>query len=259
MTTLPRRARRASGLVAIGTVIALLLTSCQTDPWKTYRGVHATRTGPAVPGVIVVGDSLIVDQYATPAANVNPIADDVRDITGKPLFVSGVAGSQWITWSWPGQQNDNALVHDLAAMLKPRLTVIAVGINDAGIISRERGKPQPAYTVAAQKTVMTNAVTETLKNSTCVLLINARAQDAPFYGIDAAVVSQVNANMDALDATSPRIVVADWDDVSASHPEYWATWGDHTHDGVHMNAVGRSAYRSFIGAAAVFTMANGYC
>jgi hypothetical protein len=240
--------RRTVPIVVVLAVAGLVLASpagaAQTDPWKTFPGTGANAPGPN-PYVVMVGDSLTVDaNYSVQGA-----ANYFRAETGRASYVSGTPGASWVTYGWPGQQNNNPLVYDLADFLNARITIGALATNDARLMTQHPG----SYSQQQQYNMMQSAVAKTRLHSSCVMLVNVRARSVS--GMSAANASKVNDNMAWLAATHPggRVFVADWNAYSSSQPGWFKT------NDVHLTATGTLKYFEFISNQAEALIAQRGC
>ncbi|HEU5150688.1 MAG TPA: GDSL-type esterase/lipase family protein [Iamia sp.] len=231
----PRAVARIAALLlaaVASTTLAGPAGAAQTAPWGTAPAGSGFANGPA-PGVVVVGDSLVTGAFGIGIGE-QPLADHLRTVTGRQAYVSAASGASWVTYGWPGQQNGNSVVWDLAAWFQPSVVVGALGHNDARIMASNPG----SYSSAQQLAIMQNAVTASLAHAGCVLLVNTRtASGNPTF--PTSTTTAVNANMATLDSTIPGVYVADWNAHSAGQAS-WFT------DGVHMTAAGKLHYAAFI-------------
>jgi len=228
----------ALGLAAVLVALAATPAGAQTAPWGTGGAEVGSNSGPA-PAVVLVGDSLIAHDLGIGSQNES---NALRWWLGRGTYVSANNGASWVTYGWPGQQNGNSLVWDLAHFFGARLTIGALATNDARIMTSD-----PAtYTQQAQYNIMANAVGQTRQYSACVMLVNVARRNG-IWGVSYASAQTVDNNMVWLAAVQSGggVYVADWDAYSAPHQAAWFLPGD-----VHMTAAGIAAYRDFITAQA---------
>lgn len=232
-------------LAVAGLVLATPAGAAQTDPWKTFPATTANAPG-ANPYLMMVGDSLTIDgSYSVQAP-----ANYFRGETGRSSFVSSAAGASWVTYGWPGQQaQGGSLIWDYAALLKPRITIGALATNDARIMTQHPTK----YSQQQQYDTMANAVAQTRKHSSCVMLVNVRARSVT--GMSAANATKVNNNMAWLAATyaGGRVFVADWNAYSSSQPSWFKA------NDVHLTLAGTLKYYEFISDQAEALIAQRGC
>lgn len=227
-------------LAAILATLAAAPAGAQTHPFISYPAAQAVANGSA-PAMVLVGDSNIVIQ------NVADVAGFVKAVSGgRTSVVNAAVGASWVTYTWPGQQNNNPYVWHLSAYTSARMTIGALGTNDAIIMTNH-----PSYTAQTQYTIMDLAVTETRKYSRCVLLVNVKARNVT--AMTAAAAQAVNTNMANLAANFPggRVFVADWNAVAQNS---WFINND-----VHMTAAGYLHYSAFIGSRIQHHIANHGC
>src|SRR5262245_56558559 len=127
-----RVSRMLAGSIALLVVLACsasITRAAQTDPWKTFPSEDHWVPG-AAPPILLIGDSLIFG-IGTPGHSGEPLAQHLKNVTGRGTYVSSAGGASWVTYVWPGQQASNALIGDYARFLGARLTVVALGSNDA--------------------------------------------------------------------------------------------------------------------------------
>lgn len=142
-----------------------------------------------------------------------------------------------------------ATVQSYTAFFQPlRITVLALGSNDARLITGEQTDPY-GYRLSEWRDQAFIAAGSALSHSSCVVLINV----ANHWSLAAPwIVDEINAGLAALDAASSRIHTADWNAFSAGHPEWFENAGD-----IHHTPAGMTAYRDFVNDAIAGAMAAG--
>lgn len=275
--------RNVRGLVALsGVAFALMLGGCvppgelsyptgsidQFRPWQIpYNGSVSSNTAGSGGLVLVAGDSLIHWGGVAGDARTGTklVADTVTWVTGHPTAVAAVAGSSYSHWVRDylikGPLNTGAggadryrtgvaTIKQYEDFFKPRLTVIALGINDARIATETRdnapvtadGKTYDTkYRIDSDfKDSLATAVSDALSRSKCVLLVTPSVRnDAKFLGN----VAKVNTRLRAASAGNPaRVRIADWasKDARASNAAWYVS------DNVHHTDAGKKVYREFI-------------
>lgn len=246
--TSSRRSSRALGRLLTLSVAVVLVSlaaapaGAQSPPWATYPAGQATASGSATQ-MVLVGDSNIVIQ------GISDVAGFVKAVSGgRTSTVNAAVGASWVTYAWPGEQNNNPYLWHLSAYTGARMTIAALGTNDARVLTQY---PSSVYNAGAQYTIMNMAVTETRKYSRCVLLVNVKARNVT--AMTAASAQVVNTNMANLAASFPggRVFVADW---NAHAQNSWFIPND-----VHMTAAGYLHYSAFIGSRIQHHIANNGC
>lgn len=249
-----RRVAAVLVLTAVGVALLVVVsppTGAQTRPWTTYPATAGEAQG-SDPHLLVVGDSLTVAELYS----VQGLAEYLTDETGRSTYVTATPGGQWVTYGFRGEQNGAGLVWEHAALLQPRLVVIALGTNDARIMtaSPELYQPWQHYELVR------HTVEQTLLHTRCVLLVNVREREVPGPGgmalADAAAVND-NLGWYAAASAAPgedrRVFVADWN----SHALLQRSWfepGD-----VHLTWAGQVSYASFIADQAEIMIRHRSC
>lgn len=213
----------------------------QEPPWSAGPPSGATVEGDDPADVLVVGDSLVL------YSEVDRMAEVVSGITDHDATAVGVAGATWVTYGRPGFQTGNRLAWEYAEEQEAVLTVVALGTNDARLLTQFADQ----YSAEDQALAMAETVDRVLEVSECVVLVTVAGRD-DIEGMPREATDAVNANVAAeADASGGSVRVADWATASADHPE-WFTPGD-----VHFEAAGYEAYRAFIGRAAADALEDG--
>jgi hypothetical protein len=212
--------------------------------WEISPGAAGSNNTGTAPGVFVVGDSLVFD------LDVATMANEIRLFQGTSAVTVAASGASTAHFNKAGliKPANLSTIKDYEALFGTvRITVLALGSNDARIITRERG--QAGYTVDELAHQTDIAVTDALASSQCVLLINvANHWDAAAPDI----VDQVNGVLRCAGTGNSRVRTFDWNSFSASHPEWFASPTD-----VHLSDAGQAAYRDFITNAVGAAIATG--
>lgn len=234
--------RKAAARAAGATAVALLVTatppatasvpSSPTGAWTLpFGGAFASNSTGATPGMLVVGDSLV--QFGGAQAH----ADTMRWITGKSTVAAAAGGASYSHWIRDNLMQGTGLstLQGYVNFFKPRMTVIALGTNDARILNED-----PNYTATDVENSIVMAVAAARTQSKCVMLINVHTQ-ANFAG----KVPTVNAKLSQVAAryTDNSVRVANWNGTINGQ-----AWYDN--DNVHHNTTGQEQYRSFIANSA---------
>jgi hypothetical protein len=213
--------------------------------WGVSPGTSGSNDSGSQPGSFVVGDSLVVNLGA------QSVADSIRFFQQTDAVAVAAGGASLAHF------NKESLIK--SAMLSTiqqyetffgtiRITVVALGSNDARIITSERGQTG-GYTVAEYAHQVDVAVKAALANSRCVVLVNV----ANHWDVAARdIVDQVNFVLGCAATGNPKVRVVDWNSFSAPHPEWFASPTD-----IHHSDAGKNAYRDFITSAVGAAMAAG--
>ena len=221
----------------------LALLSCIPDDtskagWGLFPGAVGSNDTGSSPGVLVVGDSLVF------GVGVQTVANTLRFFGGTDAVVAAAGGASMAHFNKESlisaaglstiQQYENFL-GDI------RVTVVALGSNDARIITGERGQ-MDGYTLEEFRGQAELAVSSGLSHSRCVVLVNVAN-----HWLDAAapdVIDAINAVLGELGAGGPQVRTVDWNAFSAPHPEWFASPTD-----IHHTDAGKQAYNGFINDA----------
>ncbi len=251
------RAGAALLVASLALVVSACIPSTPTGNWALMGpGVVKSNTTGATPGVLLVGDSLI--HWSDPQAHANAL----RFFTGRSATVAAVAGSSYSHWMNESLIKGAGLttIPNYVNFLKPRITVFALGTNDARIMAKEQ--PQPladsntnGYGFSDFVSSVSGAVDSALKTSKCVILINTQLG----FGADtltpmiSARGGLVNAWLSqyASNRADRRVRVGDWNWFSRQHRDWFIA------DGVHHTATGQDQYRSFIVTKVSEALKNG--
>jgi hypothetical protein len=209
-------------------------SAAQSGPWVTYPATSAQAQG-ADPYLLFVGDSLTVgDLYS-----VQGLAEYLTAETQRSTYVTATPGGQWITYGYRGQQNGSGLLWEYTDFLDPRLTVVALGTNDARIMTAVPER----YAQHQHYEVMRNALRRAREHTRCVLLVNVREREVTGPGgMALADAVAVNDNIAWFAATDEerRTFVADWDSHAALQTDWFQP------NDVHLTWAGQVSYASFI-------------
>jgi hypothetical protein len=219
---------------------ALALLSCIPDDtskpgWGLFPGAVGTNDTGSSPGVLVVGDSLVF------GVGVQTVANTIRFFGGTDAAVAAAGGASMAHFNKASLISAAGLstiqqYEDLFGDI--RVTVVALGSNDARIITGERGQ-MGGYTLDEFRGQAELAVSSGLSHSRCVVLVNVAN-----HWLDAAapdVIDEINAALDEVGAANPQVRTADWNSFSAPHPEWFASPTD-----IHHTDAGKQAYNAFL-------------
>jgi hypothetical protein len=227
-------------------VIAACIPDDTSKPgWGLFPGSVGSNDTGSSPGVLVVGDSLTFN------LDVQQLANAIRFFRGTDVVVAAAGGASMAHFNKASLIGDAGLstiqqYEDFFGSV--RITVIALGSNDARIITGERGQ-DGAYTLDELAGQAQIAVSAALSHSQCAILVNV----ANHWSIAAPdVVDQINATITEVASGDPRIRTSDWNAFSAPHPEWFASPTD-----IHHSDAGKIAYRDFINNAIAAAMATG--
>lgn len=214
-----RRARRARrGLTAL--LVALVVTAtgaapagAQTAPFNTDVAQNAYNTAGLANGVVIVGDDALVDQGVATVAGVTVFG------TGYDTAVSAARYASWVNYTDASQGNGNSRVFDYANLFSARLSVGALAMNDARLITTH----PTAYPSGHQRNVMRLAVAFTLQHSLCLMLVNMQVRSG-VPNVSVAAANAVNTSMNVVASENPgRVFVADWKTHSAGQTAWFQT------------------------------------
>lgn len=251
------RAGAALLVASLALVVSACIPSTPTGNWALMGpGVVKSNATGATPGVLLVGDSLI--HWSDPQVHANAL----RLFTGRSATVAAVGGSSYSHWMNESLIKGVGLttIPNYVNFLKPRITVFALGTNDARIMSQEQ--PQPlaetndnGYRLADFASSVNSAISSALTKSKCVILVNVQTDlgaEASFPriasrgGVVNGYLSQVAAGR-----SDRRVRLANWSAFSAGHRDWFVA------DGVHHTATGQAQYRSFIVTKVSEALKNG--
>lgn len=197
---------------------------------------------------LMIGDSL-VNGVGAPA-----FAGHLRTVTGRSTYVAASSGSSlpnWIGAGWldnPVWGGPNlASLSNYVTVIQPRITVVALGSNDARIMTQSPG----SYTSGDHFWKVLDIVNRAKASSRCVLLTTVANH---WSAASTASVNAVNANIAWADANMPGVYVADWHSYSAGHSDWFAAPGD-----IHHSNIGKLKYAEYIGNVTKLLAASGQC
>lgn len=244
------RVRWATAVViAVASAIALsgcIPTSRSTDGWG-FIGIEFQR-GDANTQTLIAGDSLTVNTFRLDDAWFRlHVRNNTEWPAGvqHPVTVSGVGGISWAHYATESLLSGTAIspLPSLAAFLRPRVALVALGTNDARLIANGSG----GYTQQDFQGAAAKSIDALLNVKSCVVLVNTTTHfyppSVPGYPAQAA---GVNAYLkQRVDTGGGRVRMAtrdgqDWDTLSAGHPE-WFLPNDYHHSDSGINE-----YRSFL-------------
>ncbi len=245
------RAIRCLVVVVVATVVATLAPSssgAQTFPWGTYGPPADGVANGANPPIVLVGDSLIHN------IGVSGLASHIKTVTGRTTVVNALGGASWVNYGVPAQSAGNAMLWDYAAFVSSRLSIAALGTNDAKLMTEH----PTLYTQGNQYDTLSWTVNNTLAHSRCVMLVNIRPRTTllPYLSYDNMV--RLNNNLTWKAATSPsgRVFVADW---NAHVTSLGGPAGIYIPNDTHMTPEGRLIYAAFISSRAQNLINNHNC
>jgi hypothetical protein len=217
------------------------------------------------PGVLIVGDGLV--SGIAQAANGNgpqELANAVRFWSGRDTFVGArkdASLSHYMSetlWNAPPEE-----IPDPAPPLKPSifevgvvgfkrdLTVIALGSDDARILTTDGDRGDARYTSTDYRGQLDKAVTIALDNCKCVVLVNvADHWSNVASSLDIAAINKEIA--EAVAAEPAKVRLADWKTHSAGKESWFNSPGD-----IYHTPAGRSAYQGFLVSAINLALNNG--
>lgn len=197
---------------------------------------------------LMIGDSLTYN------VGNQPFADYLKGSNGRSTFVASSAGSSFPNWVTPGWLDNPAYpspnlasLQDYQNLLHPRITIIALGSNDARIMT---GSPSQ-YSSTDQFWKVLDAVNKAKVYSKCVLLTTVANH---WSAASTANVNAVNNNIAWADNNVAGVYVADWHGYSAGHSDWFASPTD-----IHHSAAGKLKYAEYIGNVTKLLIASGQC
>lgn len=217
------------------------------------------------PGVLVVGDGL-VSGIAKAANGDGPkeLADAIRFWSGRNTLVGAREDASLSHFMSATLFNDKpdpvpeppppptpGLLEVGVAGFKPDLTVLALGSDDARILTTDVARGCSRYTIGDYRGQLDKAVEVSLASSTCVVLVNV----ADHWDDVAAAsdIAAVNTEIAEVVAAEPaRVRLADWKTHSAGKEAWFKSPGD-----IYHTSAGRSAYQSFLVSAINLALNNG--
>lgn len=241
-TSTRKRSITAAALI----VLAACIPDDTSKPgWGLFPGQTGSNDTGSSPGVLVFGDSLVF------GVDVQTMANAIRFFRGTDAFVAAAGGASMAHFNKPSliQASGLSTIQQYEEFFgSARVTVIALGSNDARIITGELDEAT-GYTLDEFAQQAQIAVTSGLAHSQCVVLVNV----ANHWSLAAPdVVNEINAALGALGTGDPRVRTVDWNAFSSPHPEWFAAPTD-----IHHSEAGKIAYRDFINNAVAAAMAAG--
>jgi hypothetical protein len=217
------------------------------------------------PGVLVIGDGLV--RGIAQAQNGNgpqELADAIRFWSGRGSAVAAredVSLSHFMSHTLyydkpnplpkPEPPLEPSPLEVAVAQFELDLTVLALGSDDARILTTDGGRKSARYTIGDYRGQLDNAVKVSLASSECVLLVNVADHWSDVVsGPDLAAVNTEIAEV--VDADPARVRLADWKTHSAGKNSWFTSPGD-----IHHTLAGRDAYRDFIVTAVTVALNNG--
>jgi hypothetical protein len=240
--------KRVVTIAAVIGVLALVVTACipdqATGAWQLYGGSQKSNVSGANPPVLVLGDSLIHLSGPNNADGVQTYADYVRLYSGRSSTVAAATGASWSHFTKSSLIGTAGLstAYDYINFLKPRLTVIALGTNDARILQGDVGK-SGGYTYDDFIGSVNSIVSAVRATSKCVLLVNVTERPQTGAGF-VAQAKLVNLELLVKTFDNPYVRVADWNEYSKGSDTWFKT--DAGSAGYHHTDSGKAAYRQFI-------------
>jgi hypothetical protein len=228
----------------------ILFATCIPDDtskpgWGLFPGQTGGNDTGSSPGVLVFGDSLVFN------LDVQVVANAIRFFRGTDAFVAAAGGASMAHFnkaSLIGAAGLSTIQQYEDFFGSARVTVIALGSNDARILTGERDQAG-GYTLGEFAQQAEIAVASGLSHSQCVVLVNV----ADHWSLAAPdIVSEINAVLGELGTGNPRVRTVDWNAFSALHPEWFLAPTD-----IHHSDAGKVAYRDFINNAVAAAMASG--
>jgi hypothetical protein len=203
--------------------------------WELSPGAQGSNDSGSAPPVLVLGDSLVFN------LDVQVMANLIRFFRGTDVLVAAASGAGVVHFNKDGLIRAAGLstLELYAAFLGTvRVTVLALGSNDARLITRERTQAG-GYSIGELAHQVDVAIATARARSRCVVLVNVANH---WNAAAPEVVDQINAVMRC--ASNARVRVADWASLSASHPEWFTSPTD-----IHHSEAGKAAYREFLNEA----------
>lgn len=189
------------------------------------------------PGTVLVGDSLI---WGLPAQS---MANHMASVTGRGAVVAASGGAStknFVTLGWlddpPWGGPNLTTIGNYNAFFKPSITVIALGSNDARIMTSNPG----SYSSWSHAATLIEAINQAKTHSTCVFLVNVANH---WSSASSANIATVNLNIDGATAYSwvNKVFKIDWASYSAGQESWFAAPGD-----IHHSPVGKLYYAELI-------------
>lgn len=220
------------------------------DPFKVLVNAFGVAHR-AAPTTLLVGDSLVLNLDA------QAMADHMSKVTGRSTVVAASAGASTKNFVTDGWLHDPVwggpaltTIGNYSAYLKAGITIIALGSNDARIMTHHRVAYAPLAYVAA----LIEAIDQAKTHSTCVFLVNV----ADHWGAVATSpnIGFVNQSIDGATAYSwaNKVFKIDWASYSAGQDSWFAAPDD-----IHHSPAGELYYADFITRAVDERIRAGLC
>ena len=197
---------------------------------------------------LMIGDSL------TNGVGAQAFAEFLTSSNGRSTFVAASSGSSMPNWIGAGWLNDPAWggpnlasLSEYEVFLKPAITIVALGSNDARILTASPSQ----YSADDNFWKVLDIVNRTRAQSRCVLLTTVADH---WSAASSASVNAVNGNMHWADLNMSGVYIADWRNYSAGH----ADWFNGPTD-IHHSNVGKLQYAAYIGNVMKLLIASGQC
>jgi lysophospholipase L1-like esterase len=239
------RLQRTLAVPALLALLSCIPEDISKPGWGLFPGAVGSNDTGSSPGVLVVGDSLVF------GVGVQTVANTIRFFGGTSSVVAAAGGASTAHFNKEGLIGASGLstIQQYVNFFGDlRVTVVALGSNDARIITGELGT-MDGYTIDEFRGQAELAVSSALSRSRCVVLINV----ANHWEIAAPqVVDDINAILGELGTGNPKVRTADWNAFSAPHPEWFAAPND-----IHHSDEGKDAYNGFITEAIAAAFRSG--
>lgn len=242
---------------AVLVAAALLAGGCipadNTGAWQIYPGDIQPRTpaGGATPGLLVLGDSLIASAGPNNTSAALTFATTFREQTLLATTVAASGGTSFSHWVTPSLITKAGLntVDNYVRFFKPRITVLALGTNDARILTTDKNYLQSDFEQSAGTAIM-----QSLAVSRCVVLTTVTTHTGPLWQPFPFLAKANAVNAYLRGRPRDRIFIADWEAASAGHVDWFQP------DQIHpVYGVGTNAYRNTVLGAVRSALASGKC
>lgn len=223
-----------SGCIAPAASPARIPEDTAKPGWAIAEGVTGTNDSGTAPSTFVVGDSLLV------GVDVMVMSNAIRFFHGTSTVTVAAPGASLAHFNKDSLIRPSGL-HSIDQYEKlfgtVRITVLALGSNDARIITSEAGQAT-GYTVEEFAHQVGVAVDTALAHSQCVILVNVANH---WNMVTLEIANQVNDVIRCAATGNPRVRAVDWNSASVARPEWFASPTD-----IHHSEAGKTAYRDFI-------------
>ncbi|MEZ4287364.1 MAG: SGNH/GDSL hydrolase family protein [Polyangiales bacterium] len=185
--------------------------------------------------VVVMGDSLVA--YAGPQTLADELLSSV-DVDSIVQAAPGVSTTQFTRASSIHPIGLNT-ADELIDLFSPRIVIIALGTNDARILTADAGMDS-GYTIDEYKASLESIVQHARNNGACVGVVSVSEHEWEDASLDnVQLVNQTMQEVVNRYGTS-KVRVFDWNTTSRNKDWFLAS------DDIHHNATGRQAYRRLI-------------